>query len=84
MINAFDPQWQGAVPYTVLLDPEGKVIYDEVGSVGHPRSETGNSERNERAQAVVIGAAAGLPSMVQAMSAPSIQVIVSLQTLLTD
>src|SRR5208283_76564 len=33
LINAFDPQWQGAVPYTVLLDPEGKVIYHEVGSV---------------------------------------------------
>ena len=33
LIDAFDPQWQGAVPYTVLLDPEGKVIYREVGSV---------------------------------------------------
>jgi peroxiredoxin len=33
LMNAFDPQWQGAVPYTVLLDPEGKVIYHEVGSV---------------------------------------------------
>ncbi len=33
LIDTFDPQWQGAVPYTVLLDPEGKVIYREVGSV---------------------------------------------------
>jgi thiol-disulfide isomerase/thioredoxin len=33
LINAFDPQWQGDVPYTVLLDPEGKVIYREAGSV---------------------------------------------------
>ena len=33
LINAFDPQWQGAVPYTVLLDPNGKVMYTEVGSV---------------------------------------------------
>jgi len=33
LMNAFDPQWEGAVPYTVLLDPEGKVIYREVGSV---------------------------------------------------
>jgi thiol-disulfide isomerase/thioredoxin len=33
LINAFDPQWPGAVPYTVLLDPDGKVIYHEVGSV---------------------------------------------------
>ena len=33
LMNAFDQQWEGAVPYTVLLDPEGKVIYREVGSV---------------------------------------------------
>ena len=33
LINAFDPQWQGDVPYTVLLDPDGKVIYRETGSV---------------------------------------------------
>ena len=33
LMNAFDPQWQGAVPYTVLIDPEGKIIYHEVGSV---------------------------------------------------
>jgi peroxiredoxin len=33
LMNAFDPQWQGAVPYTVLLDPEGNVIYRETGSV---------------------------------------------------
>jgi peroxiredoxin len=33
LMDAFDPEWQGAVPYTVLLDPEGKVIYREVGRV---------------------------------------------------
>lgn len=33
LMNAFDPKWQGAVPYTVLLDPEGNVIYREVGSI---------------------------------------------------
>ncbi len=33
LINAFDPDWQGVVPYTVLLNPEGKVIYKEVGSI---------------------------------------------------
>jgi hypothetical protein len=30
---AFDPTWQSAVPYTVVLDPDGKVIYKTVGSV---------------------------------------------------
>jgi thiol-disulfide isomerase/thioredoxin len=33
LMNAFDPEWQGAVPYTVLIDPEGKITYHEVGSV---------------------------------------------------
>jgi thiol-disulfide isomerase/thioredoxin len=33
LINAFDPDWSGAVPYTVLISPEGKIIYSEVGSV---------------------------------------------------
>ena len=33
LINAFDPDWQGPVPYTVLISPEGKVIYREMGSI---------------------------------------------------
>jgi thiol-disulfide isomerase/thioredoxin len=33
LINAFDPDWQGEVPYTVLLSPEGDVVYSERGSV---------------------------------------------------
>ena len=31
--KAFDPQWQSAVPYTVLLAPGGKVLYSTMGSV---------------------------------------------------
>jgi peroxiredoxin len=30
---AFDPTWQSAVPYTVLLDADGKVLYKNLGSV---------------------------------------------------
>ena len=30
---AFDPTWQSAVPYTVLLDADGKVLYKDLGSV---------------------------------------------------
>ena len=30
---AFDPRWESAVPYTVLLDPNGKVLYEKLGSV---------------------------------------------------
>jgi peroxiredoxin len=30
---AFDPEWESAVPYTILLDAEGKVLYKNLGSV---------------------------------------------------
>jgi peroxiredoxin len=33
LIDAFDPDWQGVVPYTVLINPEGKVIYRETGII---------------------------------------------------
>ena len=33
LINAFDPDWEGAVPYTVLLSPEGQIIHRELGSI---------------------------------------------------
>jgi len=33
LIDAFDPNWQGEVPYTVLIAPDGKIIYREIGSV---------------------------------------------------
>lgn len=33
LINAFEPEWEGAVPYTVLLNPEGQVIYRQTGSI---------------------------------------------------
>jgi thiol-disulfide isomerase/thioredoxin len=30
---AFDPKWESAVPYTVLISPEGNVLYAKQGSV---------------------------------------------------
>jgi peroxiredoxin len=30
---AFDPTWESAVPYTVLLGPDGKVLYKTLGAV---------------------------------------------------
>lgn len=30
---AFNPKWESAVPYTVLLAPDGKVLYEKLGSV---------------------------------------------------
>jgi thiol-disulfide isomerase/thioredoxin len=33
MQSAFDPKWESGVPYTVLLAPGGKVLYQEQGEV---------------------------------------------------
>jgi thiol-disulfide isomerase/thioredoxin len=33
LIDAFNPDWSGAAPYTVLLSPEGDVVRAEVGSI---------------------------------------------------
>ena len=30
---AFDPSWESAVPYTVLIAPDGKILYQKQGSV---------------------------------------------------
>ncbi len=30
---AFDPKWESAVPYTVLVAPDGKVLYQKQGSI---------------------------------------------------
>jgi thiol-disulfide isomerase/thioredoxin len=32
-IEALDPDWNGALPYTLLLDVDGKVLYRETGSL---------------------------------------------------
>jgi peroxiredoxin len=31
--TAFDPKWDSAVPYTILLSADGKVLYKQLGSV---------------------------------------------------
>ena len=33
MQAAFDPKWQSAVPYTVLIAPNGKLVYERQGDV---------------------------------------------------
>ena len=30
---AFDPKWQSAVPYTVLIAPSGKIVYERQGDI---------------------------------------------------
>jgi peroxiredoxin len=33
MIEAIDPAWQGALPYTVLISPEGKIVHKQMGMI---------------------------------------------------
>lgn len=33
MIEAIDPEWDGALPYTVLVEPGGEVVYKMMGSI---------------------------------------------------
>ena len=33
MIEAIDPKWQGALPYTMLVEPGGKVVYVHEGAI---------------------------------------------------
>ena len=33
LINAFDPEWQGQVPYTLFLAPDGKVLFRQFDRV---------------------------------------------------
>ncbi len=33
LINAFNAEWQGVAPYTVLINPEGEIVYEEVGRI---------------------------------------------------
>jgi hypothetical protein len=33
LVEAFDPSWSGALPYTVLLSPEGEVVRAELDRI---------------------------------------------------
>ena len=33
LIEAFDPKWEGALPYTVLISPAGEIIYKQMGEI---------------------------------------------------
>ena len=33
LIEAVDPGWQGALPYTVLVEPGGKIVYAKEGAI---------------------------------------------------
>jgi len=33
LISAVDPKWDGALPYTVLVAPDGEVVYKQMGTI---------------------------------------------------
>lgn len=33
MIEAIDPDWQGALPYTMLVSPDGEIVYKQMGMI---------------------------------------------------
>jgi len=33
LIDAVDPNWQGALPYTILVEPGGKIVYGKQGAI---------------------------------------------------
>ncbi len=33
LIEAIDPKWQGALPYTILVEPNGKIVYAKQGAI---------------------------------------------------
>jgi peroxiredoxin len=33
LINAVDPKWEGAIPYTLLIKPGGEVLYRHLGAI---------------------------------------------------
>lgn len=33
LIEAIDPKWQGALPYTIIVEPGGKIVYGKQGEI---------------------------------------------------
>jgi thiol-disulfide isomerase/thioredoxin len=40
LIEAVDPQWQGGLPYTILVEPGGKIVYAKQGPIDPAKMKT--------------------------------------------
>ncbi|HOA36990.1 MAG: redoxin domain-containing protein [Bacteroidetes bacterium] len=40
LIEAIDPNWQGALPYTILVEPGGKIVYAKPGPIDFAEMKT--------------------------------------------
>ena len=40
LIELVDPKWQGALPYTLLVEPNGKIVYQKQGAINPLKMKT--------------------------------------------
>ena len=40
LIELIDPKWQGALPYTILVEPNGKIVYQKQGAINPLKMKT--------------------------------------------
>jgi peroxiredoxin len=40
LIELIDPKWQGALPYTLLVEPNGKIVYQKQGAINPLKMKT--------------------------------------------
>jgi peroxiredoxin len=40
LIELIDPKWQGALPYTLLVEPNGKIVYQKQGQINPLKMKT--------------------------------------------
>lgn len=40
LIELVDPKWQGALPYTILVEPNGKIVYQKQGAINSLKMKT--------------------------------------------
>jgi thiol-disulfide isomerase/thioredoxin len=40
LIEAIDPKWQGSLPYTILVEPGGKIVYGKSGAINVAEMKT--------------------------------------------
>ena len=40
LIEAVDPKWQGGLPYTILVEPGGKIVYAKQGPIDPAKMKT--------------------------------------------
>jgi peroxiredoxin len=40
LIELIDPKWQGALPYTILIEPNGKIVYQKQGAINPLKMKT--------------------------------------------